>query len=1268
LFKSNSSLSGRGGGALLTSLVECQLIENLAKQGGGLSYGTATNTLFLNNSASDNGGGVFDGKITNCTLVGNTSTKYGGGLCYGFAADCLFSNNLAKESGGGIFGDYVMGSGSPRGTATNCTFVKNRSLHSGGGMDRGLAHYCRFDRNIASGYGGGMSSGTANHCVFIRNSAGYGGGGMAGGDSAGVANVCVFVGNTATKYGGAGMDGGLANHCTFTANSVLKQVGGFGGGMVDGSASNCIFKGNWVWDREENIRSVSAHSCCAAELIGGINGCISSDPLLITASHLSATSPCIGAGVTNDLAQTDIDGELWAASPAMGCDEYYSGTHGKPELLLFLSDRFAQNGSFPIRYTVLGSASTVLLDLGDGTILTNQLSALHSWSSTGSFEVVLTAFSADFPEGISVTQRVEIVEPILHVSPDGNDNYDGLSWATAKKTIQNAVNHSEMSACPTILVTNGTYFSQIVVTNALTIRSVNGPLSTIIDGNSSHKCFRLGGVECEIIGFTLQNGVSSTEGGGIYCTDSKPLISNCIFYKNHANSGGGLYWGRVQNSLFVGNSVDSTGGAIARSSAQNCTIINNISKNKGAGIYQGAATNCIIYYNLANMRENNLSETPSYYTCSPELNSSFTGCITNEPLLASSSHLSTNSPCVGAGTAEKSEGTDLDGVAWNTPPSMGCDEFSAETHGDLTLSLSLPSQIAEGANARICSTILGAASCSILETSDGSVVSNRSAWVHAWNAPGIYSIRLTAFNNDHPSGVSITQQISVVSTPLYVSSLTGNDANDGLSWATAKQTIQAAVNIAQVLGQQIWVSNGVYHLSNEISVDKYVRIQGLNGAEKTILDGAGAHRCFYLGIHAPETVLSEMTFTNGHATLYDYGGAGVLAFCDQTTVKDAIFTHNIVTGGGTGGGMRGGHVVNCIFENNSAEYGGGLYDGTALGCSFLENQVTGPVENSPYGGGLAYGDAERCLFSGNRSDVNGAGIAYGTAVYCVFSNNVAVSSGGASYRSQIKNSLVVSNTADYGAGVAFGSAIGSTIVENLITSPYSRDAGVYGSAATNSIIWNNFGATGTSGLSQLWNSCAPFASSGVNGNIAFAPKFVNDAAHNYRLNAGSPCINAGDNVISVGQLDLDENPRIVNNVLDMGAYEFQGGTPADVDADGLPDSWENQYFGNTGAGDPDADPDQDASDNLSEYISGSIPTNSTSFFAITNALPIAGNGFCVNWSPCLAGRMYSIYWAESLSGSFRELSSEIEFPQGSYTDLVHQVESNGFYKVKVELK
>ena len=56
----------------------------------------------------------------------------------------------------------------------------------------------------------------------------------------------------------------------------------------------------------------------------------------------------------------------------------------------------------------------------------------------------------------------------------------------------------------------------------------------------------------------------------------------------------------------------------------------------------------------------------------------------------------------------------------------------------------------------------------------------------------------------------------VVQGATYYVKTNGNDAAAGTTWATAKQTIQAAVDIAAD-GDDVWVTNGLYQTGTRIT-------------------------------------------------------------------------------------------------------------------------------------------------------------------------------------------------------------------------------------------------------------------------------------------------------------------------------------------------------------------------------------------------------------------------------------------------------------------
>lgn len=138
------------------------------------------------------------------------------------------------------------------------------------------------------------------------------------------------------------------------------------------------------------------------------------------------------------------------------------------------------------------------------------------------------------------------------------------------------------------------------------------------------------------------------------------------------------------------------------------------------------------------------------------------------------------------------------------------------------------------------------------------------------------------------------------------------------------------------------------------------------------------------------------------------------------------------------------------------------------------------------------------------------------------------------------------------------------------------------------------------------------------------------------------------------------------NIDDIGFL----GTPvsADADGDGLPDSWEVQYFGGTTNANPNAFVSNGINTVREAYIAGLNPTSAASFFKVnTSEVPSASNGgFVVRWTAA-SGRVYSVLSATNLLSGFQPLGTNIVWPQASYTDTVHSTGSRSFYKVKVQL-
>jgi len=102
----------------------------------------------------------------------------------------------------------------------------------------------------------------------------------------------------------------------------------------------------------------------------------------------------------------------------------------------------------------------------------------------------------------------------------------------------------------------------------------------------------------------------------------------------------------------------------------------------------------------------------------------------------------------------------------------------------------------------------------------------------------------------------------------------------------------------------------------------------------------------------------------------------------------------------------------------------------------------------------------------------------------------------------------------------------------------------YAGALTNTIIYFNTASSSgdnwcnySDGMSYAY--CCTTPDPGGTGCIEDDPLFVNTNAANYRLLSASPCIDSGTNLPwMTGATDLDGNPRIYDDIVDMGAYEF----------------------------------------------------------------------------------------------------------------------------------
>jgi subtilisin family serine protease/Tol biopolymer transport system component len=128
----------------------------------------------------------------------------------------------------------------------------------------------------------------------------------------------------------------------------------------------------------------------------------------------------------------------------------------------------------------------------------------------------------------------------------------------------------------------------------------------------------------------------------------------------------------------------------------------------------------------------------------------------------------------------------------------------------------------------------------------------------------------------------------------------------------------------------------------------------------------------------------------------------------------------------------------------------------------------------------------------------------------------------------------------------------------------------------------------------------------------------------------------------------------------------------DDDNDGLPDSWEQQYFGNPANTAATDDSDGDGFSNLAEYIGGTNPASAdpaspASYLRITQIQPGAGPSLTITW-PSVANRIYTVERASSEPVGFDpfvELSGD-PF-ETSFRDIWQTNPPPTYYRIRAEL-
>ena len=474
------------------------------------------------------------------------------------------------------------------------------------------------------------------------------------------------------------------------------------------------------------------------------------------------------------------------------------------------------------------------------------------------------------------------------------------------------------------------------------------------------------------------------------------------------------------------------------------------------------------------------------------------------------------------------------------------------------------------------------------------------------------------------SAAALTLSAGALAQTIFVDANLTSGANDGSSWADAYQGPLGLADAltASVSGQDIYVADGVYHPAAPgssraitLRLKNGVRVYGgfeggeanlfqrpAFGVAPSILSGdladddtpAGQNRgenSFHVigtGGTNPTALINGFTVTAGNANGSGNGdvGGGILCLGGASpTVENCLFQRNSCTFGGGAGYINGAapSFTDCSFDDNNGGSFGGAFD-IATGGAVLFN---------------------RCTFTRNRASRAGALEIFATnqvrVVNCFFSENVATGGAGGGGiwignggSTQVRNCTIVGNTSSstLGGGIRVQGA-----------SPSFR----------NLILWDNEGPGGAqnannqiAGSSNIQYSIIENTSVTANGVTNADPMFVDPANGDYRLQAGSPAIDAGDSgAVTAGiTLDAGMQRRFVDDpltmdtgiggapIVDFGAFEYSAGALGSIYCDAVANS--------TGVvGTVDAFGSAVASANVFMLNASNLPVNQFGIFVVS---------------------------------------------------------------------
>lgn len=398
-----------------------------------------------------------------------------------------------------------------------------------------------------------------------------------------------------------------------------------------------------------------------------------------------------------------------------------------------------------------------------------------------------------------------------------------------------------------------------------------------------------------------------------------------------------------------------------------------------------------------------------------------------------------------------------------------------------------------------------------------------------YDVPGYYVVKYQAYlsGDEVVSGVIGDIYLGGGAADVQFVSTTGSDANDGLSQATSKRTVQAAVDALGATGGKVYVAEGTHTGTNEVNtilVSAPVSIIGMATDPKLVklCKSAGVNARIVRLNHA-DAALRNVWVSGGYVWSVNKeapsgdSGAGVLITAKGGTVENCVISDGVTyvyAGGGGNLFMAGGRVSGCLIEGGCA-----CNDGDDMWSSSGSSVCMhgGVLENCVIRG--AVGKIE----NGVRKRLAGAPIVlYKEArmVNCTVADCIGSEAGAVLIR---KN------------GNTLPSVVNCAFYNNVATRATEDYQEVYKGSQES----GNLAVTPEEARGVFWNCASPTA---VNDNCVAAsePAFRNAAEGDYSLTARSPLREKGANHAAAGGVsdsDCAGGARVVRTI-DIGAYEY----------------------------------------------------------------------------------------------------------------------------------